>query len=99
MGNIIFVGELYKEEMLTARIMHGCVQKLLSMRDEESLECLCKLLMTVGKKLNVETKERLSKGPQNGLKDLYAYLKEMKKIKNDKQVACQMIQGVLMHLK
>ena len=37
--------------MLTARIMHECVIKLLKAKpdDEESLESLCKLLTTVGK--------------------------------------------------
>ena len=37
--------------MLTARIMHECVIKLLAapLTDEESLESLCKLLTTVGK--------------------------------------------------
>ena len=57
LGNIIFLGEMYKVEMLNARIMHEIVDKLLSMRDDESLECLCKLLMTVGKELDVETKQ------------------------------------------
>ena len=40
-----FIGELYKLGMLTARIMHECVRKLLNSNpsDEESLECLCRL--------------------------------------------------------
>ena len=42
LGNIRFIGELYKLEMLTARIMHECVKKLLKTTDEESLECLCR---------------------------------------------------------
>ena len=37
-----FIGELYKLGMLTARIMHECVKKLLMTTDEESLECLCR---------------------------------------------------------
>lgn len=39
-----FIGELYKLQMLTVRIMHECVRKLLACdpRDEESLECLCR---------------------------------------------------------
>ena len=37
-----FIGELYKLQMLTARIMHECVKKLLMTTDEESLECLCR---------------------------------------------------------
>lgn len=66
LGNIRFIGELYKLKMLTARIMHECVKKLLKPDekkgtwDEESLECLCRLLTTVGKDLEVETTGRLN---------------------------------------
>ena len=60
--------------------MHECVKKLLKTTDEESLECLCRLLTTVGQVLDTETKQRLSKGPQNGLNDLSVYFNEMKKI-------------------
>ena len=45
--------------MLTARIMHECVKRLLKEIDEESLECLCRLLTTVGKELELETNSRL----------------------------------------
>lgn len=62
LGNIRFIGELYKLKMLTARIMHGCVKKLLCSTDEESLECLCRLLTTVGKDLESETNEKLTRG-------------------------------------
>ena len=86
LGNIRFIGELYKLQMVTARIMHECVKKLLKTRDEESLECLCRLLTTVGQVLDQETKQRLSKGPQNGLNDLSVYFTEMKKITQDKKV-------------
>ena len=54
-GSIRFIGELYNFKMLTARIMHECVMKLLTPLtkdappDEESLESLCKLLTTTGK--------------------------------------------------
>ena len=49
--------------MLTARIMHECVRKLLlsNPSDEEALECLCRLLTTVGKALEKETKDKLAK--------------------------------------
>lgn len=40
--------------MLTEPIMHECVFKLLNSKDEESLECLCKLLRTIGKELDSE---------------------------------------------
>ncbi|KAK9303146.1 hypothetical protein QLX08_005097 [Tetragonisca angustula] len=48
-GNIRFIGELYKQGMLTTKIMHRCMTELLIQSDEDSLECLCKLLTTVGK--------------------------------------------------
>ncbi|GAB6018572.1 Eukaryotic translation initiation factor 4 gamma [Chamberlinius hualienensis] len=51
LGNIRFIGELFKLKMLTNRIMHDCVKKLLDDGDDASLECLCRLLKTVGKDL------------------------------------------------
>ncbi|XP_044171027.1 eukaryotic translation initiation factor 4 gamma 1-like isoform X3 [Acropora millepora] len=54
LGNIRFIGELFKLKMLTESIMHDCVVKLLRSNDEESFECLCKLLVTIGKDLDHE---------------------------------------------
>lgn len=54
-GTVRFIGELYKMEQLNNRIMHSCIQLLLDNEDEDSLECLCKLLTTIGKSL--ESKE------------------------------------------
>ena len=34
--------------------MHDCVVKLLKSNDEESFECLCTLLVTIGKDLDHE---------------------------------------------
>ncbi|KAG8037851.1 hypothetical protein G9C98_006062 [Cotesia typhae] len=48
-GNIKFIGELYKQRMLTSNIMNLCINHLLQTPDEENLECLCKLLTTIGK--------------------------------------------------
>uniref|UniRef100_W5KAJ0 Eukaryotic translation initiation factor 4 gamma 3 n=1 Tax=Astyanax mexicanus TaxID=7994 RepID=W5KAJ0_ASTMX len=53
-GNIKFIGELFKLRMLTEPIMHDCVVKLLKNHDDESLECLCRLLTTIGKDLDFE---------------------------------------------
>ena len=52
MGNIRFIGELFKYKMLTENIMHDCIFKLLKIRDDDSLQCLCKLLETIGKDLD-----------------------------------------------
>ncbi|KAF4377332.1 hypothetical protein G4B88_005810 [Cannabis sativa] len=51
LGNIRLIGELYKKKMLTERIMHECIKKLLGQHhtpDEEDLEALCKLMSTIG---------------------------------------------------
>jgi translation initiation factor 4G len=55
LGLIQFIGELYKLRMLTERIMHECIKKLLGNVDnpeEEEIESLCRLLTTVGRLLD-----------------------------------------------
>ncbi|KAK4879112.1 hypothetical protein RN001_007258 [Aquatica leii] len=58
-GNLRFMEELFKQNMLTVDIMMRCLKKLLNTKDEESLECFCKLLTTVGKELQSNKKENL----------------------------------------
>ncbi|KAL6260894.1 hypothetical protein P5V15_008422 [Pogonomyrmex californicus] len=53
-GNIRFIGELYKQQILTTKIMHRCIRHLLEQNDEDNLECLCKLLTTIGKDLELK---------------------------------------------
>lgn len=51
LGLIQFIGELYKLNMLTIRIMHECIVRLLNFEglpDESAIESLVKLLRTVG---------------------------------------------------
>ena len=86
LNNIRFLGELYKLQTLTARIMHECVRKLLKTTDEESLECLVRLLTTVGEQLDMETKACLAKGYISGVRDLVIYFSEMSKISQDKKI-------------
>ena len=55
LGLIKFIGELFKVQMLTERIMHECVKKLLRNMEnpeEEEIESLCVLLTTVGASLD-----------------------------------------------
>lgn len=56
LGNIRFIGELYKLKMISEPIMHDCIYKLLKAEKQDSLEdqleCLCKLLTTIGKDLD-----------------------------------------------
>ena len=62
LGNIRFIGELYNLKMLTDRIMHEIINKLIHQIDEESLECLCWLFNTIGKVLEQSTLEKIN-GP------------------------------------
>lgn len=68
LGNIRFIGELFKLGMLTTNIMQRCIKDLLTEGDEESLECLCKLLTTIGKDLEHKNQD---------LSEYFAKMKEM----------------------
>ena len=59
LGLVQFIGELYKLSMLTERIMHECVKKLVDytgIPDEAEIESLTKLLKTIG--LNLDSTEK-----------------------------------------
>ncbi|KAJ0175056.1 hypothetical protein K1T71_009197 [Dendrolimus kikuchii] len=58
-GNVRFIGELYKLKMLTCKIMDYCMKYLIDKVEEEKLECLCKLLTTIGKQFESETTTQL----------------------------------------
>jgi translation initiation factor 4G len=61
LGLVQFIGELYKLSMLTERIMHECVRKLLEFTgipDEAEIESLTKLLRTIGFNLDQTEKGR-----------------------------------------
>ncbi|XP_017305983.1 eukaryotic translation initiation factor 4 gamma 3 isoform X2 [Ictalurus punctatus] len=87
-GNIKFIGELFKLRMLTEAIMHDCVVKLLKNHDDESLECLCRLLTTIGKDLDFEkAKPRMDQ-----------YFNQMEKIVKERKTSSRirfMVQDVI----
>ena len=61
LGLVRFIGELYKLGMLTSKIMHLCVKKLVDfegMPDEAEVESLTSLLRTIGENLDSEEKMR-----------------------------------------
>ena len=62
LGLVQFIGELYKLGMLTERIMHECVRKLVDysgVPDEAEVESLSKLLRTIGGNLDASEKGKL----------------------------------------
>ncbi|KAG0719879.1 Eukaryotic translation initiation factor 4 gamma 3 [Chionoecetes opilio] len=78
-GNIRFIGELYKLRMLTSPIMMRIIGTLLERGDEESLECLCKLLSTIGKILETQCAQQ-----PKAMSELEKYLKVMDKLAHGK---------------
>ncbi|KAJ1431849.1 armadillo-type protein, partial [Ochromonadaceae sp. CCMP2298] len=62
LGNIRFVGELYKQKLLTDVVIHSCIADLMGtadnwkpMSDEQDIECLCRLLATAGERLEAKS--------------------------------------------
>lgn len=99
LGNIRFIGELYRKGMLQERIMHECIMKLMGVKpandtlepanpnnapDEESVESLCKLLATMGKDL-----ESKSPASAHAMGTYFAYLE--RKMVKDKRLSSRII--------
>ncbi|CAM9356568.1 unnamed protein product, partial [Chrysoparadoxa australica] len=73
-GTMIFIGELFKVELLKENIIHESINDLFGSGmddiDEEKLECMVKLMSTVGKKLDAGADPKVMK----------RYFKRMKKL-------------------
>ncbi len=68
--------------------MYSCIDSLLKTKEEESLECLCKLLTTIGRKMDHEKAQDL----------INQYFKRMQSLVQHKQTSSRirfMIQDVL----
>ncbi|XP_044010127.1 eukaryotic translation initiation factor 4 gamma 1-like [Aphidius gifuensis] len=50
-GNIRFIGELFKQDMIRISIIDRCIKDLLETPVDYNIECLCELLTTIGAKL------------------------------------------------
>ena len=82
LGNIKFIGELYKKNMIRENIMHFCIHDLLKTdkekddeMDEEDHEALCNLFCTIGKTLDTPKNEQ----------NLRLYFKKMKRMSEDEE--------------
>ncbi|XP_012530181.1 eukaryotic translation initiation factor 4 gamma 3 isoform X2 [Monomorium pharaonis] len=90
-GNIRFIGELYKQQILTTKIMHRCIRHLLEQNDEDNLECLCKLLTTIGKDLEL-------KGPAEEMQEYFNKMQEIVARKGQSKISSRirfMLQDVI----
>jgi len=99
-GNIRFIGELFKLNMLTIKIIFECVIKLFG-DDEDNLECLCRLFTTIGKDLDGKAKNQDAQTPKGEGKakaQVDSYFTRLEKIRDGKKVSSRvkfMIQDVL----
>lgn len=61
-----FVGELFKLRAVSAKVIHESITRLLNQSDnEDSLECLCRLLTTIGKELMLCLEQPMSSDASN----------------------------------
>ena len=88
-GNTRFIGEMYKLSMLTVRIMHECIYRLLKESpDEEALECLCCLVTTVGKQLETATIGILSgSGKKQDIVNLHVHFNQIDQIIRERKTS------------
>jgi translation initiation factor 4G len=92
LGLVKFIGELFKLQMLTGRIMHRCILKLLDEPAEDDIESVCQLLITVGSALS---------GPK-GKETMDQHFETMKKLAADHTVSSRirfMLEVNILHVK
>lgn len=92
-STVRFIGELYKLDMLTTKIMNVCISTLINEaatanksnanQANEKLECLCKLLTTVGAKLEQKPTDNSDKAKAQYL-DLKVYMNQLKRFADNK---------------
>ena len=62
LGNIKLIGALYKNDRLKGEIMDLCIETLIGNNDEDSYECLCSLLKSIGEKFEKGLKTQQTRG-------------------------------------
>lgn len=92
-STVRFIGELYKLDMLTTKIMNLCINTLIheattanktnAKQANEKVECLCKLLTTVGAKLEKKPVDNSDRARAQYL-DLKNYMNQLKRIADNK---------------
>lgn len=78
-STVQFIGELFKLDMLTVRIMNLCLQTLIDHGTDEKLECACKLLTTIGMKLERTPVDKVKTN------DLTAFMSKLRQITERKK--------------
>lgn len=92
-GTVRLIGELFNIDILKPKCVMECLQKLLDPKCEEKLEYLCKLLATVGKKLEKTAKETPGQTYNAELTKIFSSMQEIvspKKTKGKPLVSCKL---------
>jgi len=83
LGNVKFIGELGRLDLLSEAILHKCIKTLLEKEKNEKyadmsddLECLCKMMPTIGKKLDQGEAVKLMDQYFERMKKLRSLVKE-----------------------
>ena len=60
LGNITFIGELFRVGTISEKVIHRCIHRLLiDPAEEKSIELLCSLMSVIGKELDTNTNSEL----------------------------------------
>ena len=59
-GTMRFIGEIYIKKLVSHSVMHNCISELIQAQEEETLECMCKLLRTIGSKFEADDAKKKS---------------------------------------
>lgn len=60
-SNIVFIGQLFKTQMISEQIINSCIDKLLEQSSHINIECVCKLLEITGNKMRTNLDPYFSK--------------------------------------
>ncbi len=91
LGNILFIGDLFKLNMLTEGIINDCIERLLKQddeSDEENIEELCCFLTNIGKEIDK---------PNNANK-MNSYFERLNKITKKKETVTARIRFMILKL-
>ncbi|KAJ8374966.1 hypothetical protein SKAU_G00055460 [Synaphobranchus kaupii] len=78
MGNMRFIGELFKLRMVKETVMHNCINKLLISQSDVALESLCCLLSIIRNILDCDEQHLMG-----------GYVHQMEEILNNRKVSSQ----------
>ena len=97
LGNIRFVGELFKQKLLTDVTIQACITDLMGssttswkdMHDEQVIECLCHLLTTAGERLQSKVRNTPAEREFNQYFERLRYLSKDKTLNSRMRFAIE----------